>query len=209
MSEEPPDEPSGRPPSRQPPEEQPPDGQPPSGFEAFFTCYHPMVRRYLLWCEAEYSVLEDAAQLTMMAALTYWERVGPMDDPRGWLFKVAGQRLSHVRRERRGLDLVGDSAGLRGRARDVAHDEVAASDLRLDVLDAIRKLPARQQEALAMQLQFDMGYDEIADVMGTTPGTVRSHVHAARRTLRSMLGDGDDGDDDHDGGDRDAEGDRG
>jgi RNA polymerase sigma-70 factor (ECF subfamily) len=166
----------------------------PSRFEEFFTCYHPMVCRYLLWREEEYSVLEDAAQLTMMAALRYWARVGQMEDPRGWLFKVAGQRLTDVRQERRRIGLLVDATTLRGRA--AAQDEVEACDLRLDILHAIRKLPARQQEALAMQLQFGMSYEEIADIMGTTPGTVRSHVHAGRTTLKTMLGD------------RDTEGDR-
>jgi RNA polymerase sigma factor (sigma-70 family) len=154
-----------------------------------------MVCRYLLWREPEYSVLEDAAQLTMMAALRYWERVGSMDDPRGWLFKVAGQRLTDVRQERRRQGLLVDTTTLRSWIS--TQDEVTARDLRLDILHAIRKLPARQQEALAMQLQFDMSYQEIADVMGTTPGTVRSHVHAGRTTLKTMLGD------------RDTEGDRG
>ncbi|MFK0292894.1 RNA polymerase sigma factor [Streptomyces sp. NPDC090442] len=165
-----------------------------SGFEEFFTCYHPMVCRYLLWREAECSVLEDAAQLTMMTAHKHWARVGPMEDPRGWLFKGAGQRLTDVRQERRRQGLLVDVTTLRGRT--AAQDEVAACDLRLDILHAIRKLPARQQEALATQLQFGMSYHEIADVMGTTPGTVRSHVHAGRTTLKTMLGD------------HDAEGDR-
>ncbi|MEU6676655.1 sigma-70 family RNA polymerase sigma factor [Streptomyces sp. NPDC046925] len=163
--------------------------QGPPGFEEFFKCYHPTVCRYLLWREAEQSVLEDAAQLTMLAAYRYWERVGGMKDPRGWLFKVAGQRLEDARQARRRQGLLLDAATLRDRI--AAQDEVAACDLRLDIIHAVRKLPARQQEALVMRLQFGMEYEEIAQAMEAAPVTARSHVHAGRKTLRAILGDAD------------------
>ncbi|MFE0173340.1 RNA polymerase sigma factor [Streptomyces sp. NPDC059002] len=162
--------------------------QGPPGFERFFKTYHPTVCRYLLWREAEHSVLEDAAQLTMLSAYRYWERVGAMSDPRGWLFKVASQRLDDARQARNRQGLLLDAATLRDRV--AAQDEIAACDLRLDIIHAVRKLPARQQEALAMRLQFCMEYEDIAQAMETTPATVRSHVHAGRKTLRAILGDG-------------------
>lgn len=159
----------------------------PPGFEEFFRHYAPVVRRYLLWREAESSVLDDAVQLTMMSAYRYWERVRTMDPPTGWLFKVAGQRLQDareaLRRERLSLD-ADDVA-----RRLVQPDPAPVSDQRLDVLTAVRKLPPRQQEALALREQFGLPYREIAEVMGVASGTARAHVHQAHEALRTLLGE--------------------
>lgn len=159
----------------------------PPGFEEFFRHYAPMVRRYLLWREAESSILDDAVQMTMMSAYRYWERVQTMDPPTGWLFKVAGQRLHDARealhRERASLDTD------RAARRMVQPDPAPASDERLDVLTAVRKLPPRQQEALALREQFGFPYKDIAAVMGVAPATARAHVHQAHETLRTLLGE--------------------
>jgi DNA-directed RNA polymerase specialized sigma24 family protein len=47
-----------------------------AGFEEFFRHYEPMVRRHLIRQEAEPGILDDAAQLTMVSAFRYWDRVG-------------------------------------------------------------------------------------------------------------------------------------
>ncbi|MFD4610023.1 RNA polymerase sigma factor [Streptomyces sp. NPDC058440] len=159
----------------------------PPGFEEFFRHYAPMVHRYLIWQEAEPSILDDAVQMTMFSAYRYWGRVSQMDPPTGWLFKVAGQRLQDARHaNRRNGVLIGTEA-LHSKT---AHpDPITACDQRLDILAAIRKLPRRQQEAVALREQFGLPYKEIAEVMGASPATVRAHVHQARKTLEAMLGD--------------------
>ncbi|MFJ9634862.1 RNA polymerase sigma factor [Streptomyces sp. NPDC101175] len=159
----------------------------PAGFEEFFRHYEPMVRRYLIWQEAEPGILDDAAQLTMVSAFQYWDRVGLMDPPTGWLFKVARQRLQDVRESHRrngillGADALHDTAA--------QSDPITICDQRLDILAAIRKLPHRQQEAVALRVQFRLPYKEIAEIMGASPATVRAHVHQAHKTLEAMLGD--------------------
>ncbi|MEU3295762.1 sigma-70 family RNA polymerase sigma factor [Streptomyces longwoodensis] len=159
----------------------------PAGFEEFFRHYEPMVRRYLIWQEADPGILDDAAQLTMVSAFRYWDRVGQMDPPTGWLFKVARQRLQDARESRRrngillGADALHDTT---------AHpDPITTCDQRLDILAAVSKLPRRQQEAVALREQFGLPYKEIAAIMGASPATVRAHVYQARKTLEAMLGD--------------------
>lgn len=165
----------------------------PEGFEEFFHQYQPMVRRYLVWREAEASVLDDAVQMTMMSAYRHWDRIRRFDPPTGWLFKIAGQRLQDARqvwfRERTQSLEAFEGA----RPRLVQADPAPATDRRLDILDAVRKLPARQQEALALRVQFGFPYKDIATIMGIAPGTARAHIHQAHQTLRVLLGaEGDD-----------------
>jgi RNA polymerase sigma-70 factor (ECF subfamily) len=156
-------------------------GAAPEGFEEFFLAYFPLVCRYLLWREKDRFSIEDAAQAAMISAYEYWGKVAVMEDPRGWLFKVANQRLSAVQRERGRHTASVTEDTVR------ADDDITACDRRLDVLRAVQQLPERQREALVLQMQFGLGVAEIAREMSVTTGTVRSHLHLARRGLRDLL----------------------
>jgi RNA polymerase sigma-70 factor (ECF subfamily) len=132
----------------------------PPGFEEFF-------RHYLIWLEAEPGAQEDAVQLTMISAYRYWDRVGQMDPPTGWLFKVAGQRLWDARAaDRRNGTLGAERLHEEAAAPD---DPFTACDQRLDILAAIRKLPDRQKQAIALREQFGLKYKQIAEIMGAGP----------------------------------------
>ncbi|MFF9673633.1 RNA polymerase sigma factor [Streptomyces eurythermus] len=160
-------------------------------FAQFFTQWDPHVRRYLIWLEGDSGVLDDAAQETMIAAHQYWDRVSTLENPKAWLFKVARQRLSKARvaRQRHGVST--DPHHLPSRA---AHrDELADREERLTILDAVRKLSEQQASAIALQLQFDAPLSEIAEIMGISAGSVKTHLHNARANLMTLLADVDGG----------------
>ena len=56
-----------------------------------------------------------------------------------------------------------------------------------DVWDALRKLPARQRDALFLRYYLDFDYDAIAQTLNIKTGTVSATLHAARRNLREAL----------------------
>jgi RNA polymerase sigma-70 factor, ECF subfamily len=57
------------------------------------------------------------------------------------------------------------------------------------VREAIDKLPEQEKEALVMHRFLKLKYREIADIIGTRLGTVRSRMHSALGRLRKILGD--------------------
>ena len=59
--------------------------------------------------------------------------------------------------------------------------------LNLEVQAAIDRLPAVHRQVLTLYTEEEMTYDEIAQVMGTNIGTVKSRLHYAKKTLRGML----------------------
>ncbi len=61
-------------------------------------------------------------------------------------------------------------------------------ELRLKVRDAIVKLPTRFRTVLALREIEGLAYNEIAEVLGLSLGTVESRLFRARRRLRSLLG---------------------
>jgi len=59
--------------------------------------------------------------------------------------------------------------------------------LYMEVQDAINKLPEMQRQTLILYSEEHLSYAEIADVMHTTIGTVKSRLYHARRALPQLL----------------------
>jgi RNA polymerase sigma-70 factor (sigma-E family) len=69
-------------------------------------------------------------------------------------------------------------------------DEAAlVTDRRDAVLDAMRELPDRQREVLALRYYLDLSEAEIADALGISRGAVKSHASRGSATLRTLLSD--------------------
>jgi len=57
------------------------------------------------------------------------------------------------------------------------------------VLDAVRSLPTRQAEVLALRFQADLSELEIAETLGISPGSVKTHASRGIAALRDRLGE--------------------
>ncbi|HYF72763.1 MAG TPA: SigE family RNA polymerase sigma factor [Nocardioides sp.] len=66
-------------------------------------------------------------------------------------------------------------------------DPTPAADQRSAVLDALRALPQRQREVLALRYYLDLSESEIADTLGISRGAVKSHASRGAAALRSLL----------------------
>jgi RNA polymerase sigma-70 factor (sigma-E family) len=64
-----------------------------------------------------------------------------------------------------------------------AESSVLSNEERHEVMESIRRLPARQREVVVLRFYLDLADDEIAQVMGVRPSTVRS---AAARALEAL-----------------------
>ena len=71
----------------------------------------------------------------------------------------------------------------------VASAEAAAitGEDRREVMQALRRLPARQREALVLRYYLDLSPEEIGTVMKISPSSVRSATHRALSSLGRML----------------------
>ena len=70
-----------------------------------------------------------------------------------------------------------------------AEAAVLASEEQQSVLTAIRRLPARQREALILRFYLHEPEAAVAQVMGISASTVRSTTHRALTALGRMLGE--------------------
>jgi RNA polymerase sigma-70 factor (ECF subfamily) len=126
---------------------------------------------------------QDVVQEAFVRAVVHSRRVLAAESPEAWLRTVARNvARSRWRRHVRLGQLLGRSDRPPPSIPDISPDRVA-------LYTAIRGLPARQREAIALHYLADLPVDEIADLLGTTAGTVKSRLHRARQTLSHRLRD--------------------
>ena len=129
---------------------------------------------------------EDAAQESFLVAL---DRLDECRDPErfaGWFMTIVRNRSRNlIRREslRQTSDVPHGT-----RSRLPAPDKVAeASELRGVLKEAIAALPEVQQEVVLLHDLEGWKHREIAKRLGIPSGTVRSHLHFARKALKQAL----------------------
>jgi RNA polymerase sigma-70 factor (ECF subfamily) len=127
-------------------------------------------------------VAEELAQEAFIAAHRHWARVGEFDQPGAWVRRVVTNlSVSSIRRrvvEAKALVHLGH----RERAR---LPERATGDV--EFWEAVRSLPRRQSQVVALHYLEDLPVADIADVLEMARGTVKKHLHDGRRALAHRL----------------------
>jgi RNA polymerase sigma-70 factor (ECF subfamily) len=136
---------------------------------------------------AERADIEDVAQETFLRALDRIETFDPARPFAPWLYQIARNTARNHRkaRLRRAADS-SDVLALPARGPDV-EARVLQKEIRQFIDAALERLPEQQRSAFRL---FDIGEhsaEEVASLMGISAGTVRTHVHHARRALRELL----------------------
>lgn len=121
----------------------------------------------------------DAVQEAFIQADHRWDKVSHLEDPAGWVRRVALHRLLNGRRNR-------------NRRQEILATIRPASDadLTVDLLDlrrAVAALPDRMRAAVCLHYLADLPVDEVAAALGVSAGTVKSNLHDARTRLRSVM----------------------
>ena len=68
-------------------------------------------------------------------------------------------------------------------------DEIELREEQRDVIDALRDLPHRQRTALVLRYYEELGIDEIAETMGISRNSVKTHLQRGLTALEQRLGD--------------------
>jgi len=149
----------------------------PRDFAVFFAEEHRGLYKALYFVTGNRA---DAAELMQDAFLKLWERwdrIDRIDDPTGYLFRVAlngfRMRARAASRARRRLVPTSSSSD--------PYDEI---DLREDVHRMLLGLSGRQRAALVLLDMYGYGSEEAARIMGIRPSTVRALATQGRAVLR-------------------------
>lgn len=126
-------------------------------------------------------VAEDLAQHAFTQAHRDWRRIGAYDDPGAWVRRVlVHASTSRFRRLASETKAVARLAGRR-------QDPVPAPDGSDDVWSAVRRLPRRQAQAIALRYWDDLSVSQIAEVLDCSTETVKTHLKRGRAALSTSL----------------------
>ena len=126
---------------------------------------------------------EEITQDTFVRLLERWDRVGILEDPRGYLYRTA---MNAVRsRYRRALLAAKRTVGVTQR-----DDAIAAVDARDVAVRALAELSPRQRAAVVLIDLLGYTSDEAARMLGIRPSTVRMHASRGHAALKVAMHDG-------------------
>jgi RNA polymerase sigma-70 factor (ECF subfamily) len=125
---------------------------------------------------------EDLVQDAFSIAYRRWPEIASYDDPLAWVRKVlVNNAMSRGRRLRREVLAM---ARLRSRP-SVAAPLVDDADSQL--WQMVSELPKQQAAAIALHYVDDLSVESIAEVLGCSVGTVKTHLSRGRHTLADRL----------------------
>ncbi|MFE8963018.1 RNA polymerase sigma factor [Streptomyces iakyrus] len=155
-------------------------------FDSFFRQEYPRIVLQLATEGLELQAAKDATQEAMVQAYANWEEILI---PKAWVRKVAQRiawRTSHRNEMRRQKEEKDNSANRRSREPG-PEERATISEEYQEVLRTLQSLTSTQRYVMA--LLFD-GYTtrEVAQKMGVSGATVRSHIRHARQRLGSRPG---------------------
>ncbi len=71
---------------------------------------------------------------------------------------------------------------------DSVEDELVVREDQREVLDAVRALPVRQRDCVVLRYYLDLGIPEIADTLGISANSVKTHLKRGLAALERALG---------------------
>jgi RNA polymerase sigma-70 factor (sigma-E family) len=150
-------------------------------FEEFAATRMPGLLRFAAVLAGDRATAEDLAQEVLIRAYARWDRIGCLDRPELYVRKMMLNEFLNWRRRSSRQIPVGDMAS---DPASIAPDHAAEYNDREALLAELGKLPRRQRAVLVLRYYEDRGDSEIADLLGCSPGTVRSHASRALAALR-------------------------
>lgn len=145
--------------------------------ELFASEYRRLVRSLGVAFDAESAA--DAVQEAFVRAHAAWDTVASMQDPAGWVRRVALNRLLNGKRDRRRRKAILETV------RPVREADLSAE--LLDLRRAVAELPERMRAALCLHYLAGYPVRDVAATLEVSEGTVKSNLYDARQRLRSVL----------------------
>jgi RNA polymerase sigma factor (sigma-70 family) len=154
-------------------------------FEEFFEAQAPTLFRRLYLIAGDRNEAEEIMQDAFIVVLERWDRVRDMDDPEGYLYRVA----FNIQRKRRRMATIALRRVLRITP---PADDFAAVDNRTVIALALAHLTPRQRAALVLTELLGYPSEEAAAIMKVRPSTVRVLAHQGRAAIRRHMKEPDD-----------------
>ena len=155
-----------------------------TGFAEFYQAARDSCLRAVAASTGDPDAAEDLVAEAFARAWAAWRTVARHPAPRAWVVRTAlNAKVSWWRRRRE------DPFPRLPEDTQPSRPAGAATEEPVDraIMAALRRLPARQREVVALRVFLDLDTAQTARALGIAPGTVTAHLARAVATLRAEL----------------------
>jgi len=157
-------------------------------------CLEALVRRHatrlLTFIERMIGNRHRAEELFQEVFLTVWIKRYQYEYPRpfkSWLFAIAANRCHAETRGRHPVASLEEADWVPASSAPSPEETAVATETAALVASAVTLLPVLQRTVVVLRVWEGMSYAEIAETLGRTEATVRSHMHHGLTALRKYL----------------------
>lgn len=163
-----------------------------AAFDMLVLKYQRRIERLLSRSVRDPADVADLCQETFLAAYRALPAFRGESAFYTWIYRIAINAAQRHRSRRRPVESLDDDPGtLAGDASpidDATPESLLASrQLARELDEAVESLADDQRRALLLREVDGLSYDEIGDLMGCPPGTVRSRIFRAREAVAARL----------------------
>jgi len=159
-------------------------------FDALLVALRPSLHRYCARMVGSAIDGEDVLQDALIKAVESFPGAEPIQNPQGWLFRIAhNAALDFLRRRQRqeALRSVEEADMIADRIDEVTRRQIAATSLR-----TFMRLPVAQRSSVILADVLDCSLEEVAEAMDFTLPAVKAALHRGRVRLRALAAEPDD-----------------
>ncbi len=167
-----------------------PDASRAADIDHLLVAMRPRLHRYCARMVGSAIDGEDVLQDALTKAVEAFPAAGPIDNPEGWLFRIAhNAALDFLRRRKRQealrsaeeVDMIADQLD------DVARRQIASASLR-----TFMRLPVAQRSSVILMDVLGCSLQEVCAVMDFSLPAVKAALHRGRARLRELAEEPDD-----------------
>ncbi|MHC4510969.1 MAG: RNA polymerase sigma factor [Planctomycetota bacterium] len=159
----------------------------PEAFVGLYRRHYDAVFRYCAHRLFERATAEDVTSQVFLKVVENFDRFkgGNERQFRNWLYKIATNAVNqHLRKTARRNNLL---EGAREQGSSPVDDYGASSERLALLTEAMLALRPRYQTIITLRFFENLKLTEIAEVLGSSPGTIRSQLARALAKLRKVL----------------------
>ncbi len=151
-----------------------------NSFDDFYRSTSARTLRYGYAVADDPGEAQDLVQEAYARAWRQWGKLAAHPAPEAWLRLVISRLATDRWRRLRSWRLAASRTGPPDDVRPPGEETVL-------LVGALRQLPVRQRQALALHYLFDMSVEQVAQEVGVPTGTVKSWLARGRARLAELL----------------------
>lgn len=155
-----------------------------AAFEGLLHELRPKLHRYCARMTGSVIDGEDVVQEALLKAVEAFPRAGRLDNPEGWVFRIAhnaAQDFLRGRSRRRAMQSGEDIETMAADQDEVADRQAAAASLR-----TFMRLPASQRSSVILRDVLGYSIEEIVEILGGTVPAIKGTLQRGRIQLRAL-----------------------